>query len=64
VDSCNVVNWIQNILLHCVVLFTAIAVEQRVEVFKSGELDTEICIAFCFDVNSDSGKTCCIIVML
>jgi len=31
VDSRNVVNWIQNILLHCVVLFTTIALQQRLD---------------------------------
>jgi len=29
VDSCNVANWIQKILLHCAVLIIVIAVEKR-----------------------------------
>ena len=30
VDSCNVVNWIQKIVLHCAVLLIVIAVQRRV----------------------------------
>jgi len=31
VDSCNVVNWIQKILLHCAVLLIVIAVQQTLD---------------------------------
>jgi len=31
VDSCNIVNWIQKILLHCAVLLIVIAVQQTVD---------------------------------
>ena len=30
-DSCNVVNWIQKIVLHCVVLLIVIAVQRTVD---------------------------------
>ena len=30
-DSCNIVNWIKKILLHCAVLLIVIAVQQRVD---------------------------------
>ena len=30
-DSCNVVNWIQKIVLHCAVLLIVIAVQQTVD---------------------------------
>jgi len=31
VDSCNVVNWIQKIVMHCAVLLIVIAVQQRMD---------------------------------
>jgi len=31
VDICNVVNWTQKIVMHCVVLLIVIAVQQTVE---------------------------------
>ena len=49
-DSCNVVNWIQKIVLHCSVL--VIAVQQSVWL-DCCEVDTENSIALCCAVNSD-----------